>query len=272
MGKQQNKRNKETSVSDVEKKEEQLNSEETIEETSGEQQLPEGTEGDNTDGGEEGAEGEEGSSGEEPPASGSEDESGVDGSGSDEGETNAGDSDVVAAAEPAEPAVVQPLTTLAQLAEASAPVAPASTVRSDKADAIIGYIREYVVAMDPSKYQDAKSGVPRQKRLYTMLGELAKLEFLDFKIGMDNLLKLIFEYRHAAFSELYIRRFFENLYPSLTHEQVREFDDLLSILVTVGSATNRSRAMTQVDLGAALKSIKNPKAQQNMSAYFSALR
>lgn len=278
-----NKRNKETSVSDVEQKEDLQNSEEVIEETGA------GDEGHRDESGPEGEAGEAGDAGsdeggEEPPASGSEDQGGVDAA-----EVNEPTQEAPVVAE--EPAIEQPeaepasslgesleaaaqITTLTQLAEAApAPQAklPAAPT-SDKADALIAYIREYVEKMDPSKYQDAKSGVPHQTRLYKMLVELSKLEFLDFKVGMDKLLKLIFEYRHAAFSELYSRRFFENLYPKLTHDQVREFDDLLSILVTVGSSTNRSRAMTQVDLGAALKSIKNAKAQQNMSAYFSALR
>jgi len=245
MGKRSKTATKENSVEEVQKDEQLPVSEESTE------QQPEDT---NTDG--------ESSVGEESPASGSEDEAGVDGSG---GDSVDGDTDAAA------PVVDESITTLSQLA-AVAPVVPTvAELRSDKAEAIIGYIREYVDHMDPSKYQDAKSGVPHQKRLYSMLVELMKLEFLDFKLGMDLLLKLIFEYRHAAFSELYSRRFFENLYPQLTQAQIREFDDILSILVTVGASANRSRAMTQVDLGAALKGVKNAKAQQNMSAYFSAL-
>lgn len=253
MGKQRNKTaTKENSVEDVNKDEQLPASEENVE------QAPEGTDTDRTLGREPGEEGpagsdggeEGGDAGEEPPASGAEDEAGVD------------------AGEAVEPAI----TTLSQLAEAAPLPQVKAEPTSAQADALIAYIQEYVVKMDPTKYQDAKSGVPHQKRLYNLISELARLEFLDFKVGMDKLLKLIFDYRHAAFSDLYSRRFFENLYPQLTHEQVREFDDLLSILVTVGSATNRSRAMTQVDLAAALKSVKHPKAQQNLSAYFSALR
>lgn len=249
---------KENSVEDVKKDELQQTAEETLEETGGETQGPVGPDGEEGSAGDEDGVGED-SDGEEPPASGSEDEGGVDDSGD-----NADDADA--------PETPAPIHTLEQLA-AAAPVVPTlPPITSDKAEALINYIRQYVVAMDPTKYQDAKSGVPHQKRLYTMLVELMKLEFLDFKLGMDELLKLIFEYRHAAFSELYSRRFFENLYPHLTHAQVREFDDILSILVTVGAHSNRSRAMTQVDLGAALKGVKNAKSQQNMSAYFSALR
>jgi hypothetical protein len=256
MGKQRNKQaTKENSVEDVNKDEQLPASEENTE------QQEMGTDTDGTLGR----------------------ETGVEGPAGDNGSDNADDSDngeeppASAPEEPEAPAPVAPVvdttvTTLTQLVEAT----PAPTInaeaKSNHADAIIAYIGEYVVAMDPTKYQDAKTGVPRQKRLYTLISELARLEFLDFKVGMDKLLKLIFDYRHAAFSDLYSRRFFENLYPQMTHEQVREFDDLLSILVTVGSATNRSRAMTQVDLAAALKSVKNPKAQQNLSAYFSALR
>lgn len=270
MGKQRNKTaTKENSVEDVNKDEQLPASEENVE------QAPEGTDTDRTLGRETGEEGpagsdggeEGGDAGEEPPASGAEYEAGV-----DAGESVVDDSTTDVPEGPAGEAVEPAITTLSQLTEA-APVPQVKTEpTSEQADALIAYIQEYVVKMDPSKYQDAKSGVPHQKRLYNLISELARLEFLDFKVGMDKLLKLIFDYRHAAFSDLYSRRFFENLYPQLTHEQVREFDDLLSILVTVGSATNRSRAMTQVDLAAALKSVKHPKAQQNLSAYFSALR
>lgn len=250
MGKQRNKTaTKENSVEDVNKDEQLPASEENIE------QAPEGTDTDGTLGREPGVEGPAGSDGGEAGVAASvvPDESAVD-------DTHTGE-----AAEPA-------ITTLSQLSEAAPVPQVKAEPTSAQADALIAYIQEYVVKMDPAKYQDAKSGVPHQKRLYNLISELARLEFLDFKVGMDKLLKLIFDYRHAAFSDLYSRRFFENLYPQLTHEQVREFDDLLSILVTVGSATNRSRAMTQVDLAAALKSVKHPKAQQNLSAYFSALR
>jgi len=199
-------------------------------------------------------------------------------------------SDVVAGASPEEIAAAGAASqaSLAQADELAAlapetpvlkeeqPVAqPAPVIaapQTDHSDAIINYIRAYVDKMDPSKYMDAKTGVPIQKRLYSDLTELMKLDFIQFKSGMDKLLSLIFEYRHAAFSELYSRRFFENLYPSLTHDQVREFDEILHIVTTVGTQSNRSRAMSYIDLNAALKSVKNAKAQQNMSAYFSALR
>ena len=234
MGKQ-NKRNKETAVSDVEKKDEQLlDSAEQAGDVTGPADHDVGQD-----------------PGTEGPA---------DTAPSNEG----GDT-------PAEASDVPPVVTLADLAPA--PEKPVFVEpRSDKADAIINYIREYVAKMDPSKYHDAKSGVPAQARLYRLVVELMKLDFTEFKYGMDQLLKLIFEYRAAAFSDIYSRRFFENLYPTLTHAQVLEFDNLLSILVTVGASSNRSRAMKQIDLQAALKSVKDAKSQQNMSAYFGALR
>lgn len=259
MGKQR-KSNKETAVSEVEKKEDLPDSEATTEigtDNDGLIGREPGTEGPD---GEEFATADEDNAGDEPPASGSEDEAGVEGSGTDDGEQPV-------AEEPA----VEMVTSLADLAPAASKpkfVEP----KSDEADAIINYIREYVVKMDPSKYNDAKTGVPAQARLYRMIVALMKLEFTAFKSGMDQLLSMIHEYRAAAFNDIYSRRFFENLYPTLTHAQVREFDDLLSVLVTVGSSSNRSRAMAQIDLPAALKSVKDAKSHQNMSAYFSALR
>ncbi|QKE54609.1 hypothetical protein ACSA002_2920 [Salmonella phage vB_SalM_SA002] len=242
MGKQR-KNNKETTVSDVEKKDEQLP--DAIEQT-GEANGPD----DRDVGQEPGTEG--------PVGEASADE----GDGETEGQD---DSDF--GEEPAPETV----TSLAQLATANDKPAFVEP-KSDEADAIINYIREYVVKMDPSKYNDAKTGVPAQARLYRMIVALMKLEFTSFKSGMDQLLSLIHEYRAAAFNDIYSRRFFENLYPTLTHAQVREFDDLLNVLVTVGVSSNRSRAMTQIDLAAALKSVKDAKSHQNMSAYFSALR
>lgn len=271
MGKQR-KSNKETTVSDVEKKEDLPNTEEAVDTA-----APEGTDTDGQLGHEPGEDGSDGETegpddadvGEEPPASGSEDEAGVDDSGADAGEQIvAGDTHQPEA--PAEQPV-ETVTSLSQLATVKDKpgfVEP----KSDQATAIINYIREYVVKMDPSKYNDAKSGVPAQARLYRMIVALMKLEFTSFKAGMDQLLSLIHEYRAAAFNDIYSRRFFENLYPTLTHAQVREFDDLLSVLVTVGTSSNRSRAMSQIDLPAALKSVKDAKSHQNMSAYFSALR
>lgn len=268
MGKQR-KSNKETTVSEVEKKEDLPNSEETTEigtDSDGQIGREPGTEGpDGDNGGEEFATADEDIAGDEPPASGSEDEAGVEGSSTDDGGQTEPEQPV--AEEPA----VEMVTSLADLAPAASKptfVEP----KSDEADAIINYIREYVVKMDPSKYNDAKTGVPAQARLYRMIVALMKLEFTAFKSGMDQLLSMIHEYRAAAFNDIYSRRFFENLYPTLTHAQVREFDDLLSVLVTVGSSSNRSRAMTQIDLPAALKSVKDAKSHQNMSAYFSALR
>ena len=290
MAKQRNKvATKENSVEDV-KKDEQLpvSEENTVQE-------PKGTDNDGLVGSEPGTPGPDGDDGnnsgegEEPPTSdatttdgGHQDESGPEGAAGVDGregpDYNRGETpsllhfDEPAVIEPSATGEDKPITTLSELAESiPAPVIDAEPT-SDKATAIVAYIKEYVIKMEPSKYQDAKSGVPQQKRLYNLISELSKLEFLDFKVGMDSLLNLIFDYRHAAFSAFYSRRFFENLYPSLTHEQIREFDDLLNILVTVGSATNRSRAMTQVDLAATLKSVKNPLAQQNLAAYFSALR
>lgn len=275
MGKQR-KNNKETTVSDVEKKDEQLP--DTTEQT-GETNGPDdrdvgqepGTEGpvgeasaDEGDGETEGPD--DSDFGEEPPASGSEDEAGV-----DQGEQIVIDDTRQPEAPAQEEPAPETVTSLAQLATANDKPAFVEP-KSDEADAIINYIREYVVKMDPSKYNDAKTGVPAQARLYRMIVALMKLEFTSFKSGMDQLLSLIHEYRAAAFNDIYSRRFFENLYPTLTHAQVREFDDLLNVLVTVGVSSNRSRAMTQIDLAAALKSVKDAKSHQNMSAYFSALR
>lgn len=276
-------RTKETSVEDVKKEEEQLNKEETVAE-----QTPETTsEGDGEQGSNEGNEkaATDGAEGEEPPAPVEtkpedvvvKDEAPAEPEGVLGAQGNVGDVGLPLEETPA--LELAPAVALAALSETPAaveePEAPLQTFvkkRSDKVEALVGYIREYVERMHPSLPQDAKSGVPIQARLYRMLVELQKLDYVDFKDGMDDLLSLIFENRHAAFSDLYSRRFFEALYPTLTHDQVREFDEVLSILVTVGSATNRSRAMRHVDLAAALKSVKNPKAQQNMSAYFGALR
>lgn len=248
-------RNKETSVEDV-KKDEQLN-EDAIqkEESVSEQQGAEGTEG--AEPAQDDASGEGEQSGEDPA----------------EGEAP------VAEQPEEQPAIeLVPAAALAALAEEPVQVEPevlqsfGRREKSDRVEALTNYVREYIDRMDPSKYHDAKSGVPLQARLYRLLAEMMKLDYVEFKDAMDELLKLVFEYRHAAFSDLYSRRFFEALYPTLTHDQVRAFDEILSIIVTVGSATNRQRAMKHIDLGAALKSVKDAKSQQNMSAYFGALR
>lgn len=159
---------------------------------------------------------------------------------------------------------------IATLPAADAPVYVAP--RNDKVDALVGWIREYVEKMNPALHMDAKVGVKHQLRFYRMLSEITKLDFIDFKAAMDEVLRIVYEYRAAAFSDLHSRRFFESMYPQITHAQVREFDDLLSIIVTVGSSTNRKRAMSQIDLSAGLRGIKDAKAHQNLSGYFAALR
>jgi len=280
-------RNKETSVSDVENKEELQTSEETSEETGG---------NDQSHGGNEGAEGVEGSAGDDTGSTDGEDPDLT----KAESSVTGGESTPVldektpveeTTAEPArgqlpgflavdEPAFAQDTAELASAAGlapliATLPAADAPLYvapRNDKVDALVGWVREYVENMNPALHMDAKVGVKHQLRFYRMLSEITKLDFIDFKAAMDEVLRIVYEYRAAAFSDLHSRRFFESLYPQITHAQVREFDDLLSIIVTVGSSTNRKRAMSQIDLTAGLRGIKDAKAHQNLSGYFAALR
>lgn len=238
---------KETAVADDVKKDDQLNETPTdVQEPVGEQNPAEEQSGEGTDANE-GAE----SEGEEPASDDQQDLP----------------DDVILE----EPALHEATTELSDLAiTLKEPLIP--PVKSDRVEALISYIGEYVEKMNPSRFMDVKTGVPQQARLYRLLSDLIRLDFVEFKECMDRLLGLVHTHRAGAFNDLYSRRFFEQLYPTLTPPQVREFDNLLSIIVTIGAAANRSKAMAHVDLSFALKSVTDPKAQQNLAAYFSAMR
>lgn len=249
---------KETAVADDVKKDDQLNETPTdVQEPVGEQNPAEEQSGDGTDANE-GAE----SEGEEPASDDQQDLP----------DDVAAAADDVILEEPALPeATAEATTELSDLAiTLKEPLIP--PVKSDRVEALISYIGEYVEKMNPSRFMDVKTGVPQQARLYRLLSDLIRLDFVEFKECMDRLLGLVHTHRAGAFNDLYSRRFFEQLYPTLTPPQVREFDNLLSIIVTIGAAANRSKAMAHVDLSFALKSVTDPKAQQNLAAYFSAMR
>ena len=245
---------KETAVADDVKKDEQLN--ETPVETKepvGEQNPADGQSDEGT------GEKANDEGGEEPESDNSGDK--IDTSNQSDAADNQSVSD--------EPLITVTTTVLSDIA---APAPIVEPVKSDRVEAALGYIAEYVNNMDPNKFQDHKSGVRHQARLYRILSDVIRLPFIEFKEAMDRILSLIHQHRDGVFADKYSRRFFEQLYPTLSPPQTQEFDNLLSILVTVGSTSNRSKAMQQIDLTFALKAVPDPKAQQNLAAYFSAMR
>lgn len=102
--------------------------------------------------------------------------------------------------------------------------------------------------------------------------ESAGYPYIEFKEVYDHLLRLVKEHRAKSFSDIYVRRFDDRLYPKMTKDQIAIADRLLSIITTVGRHNDRSRALAQIDLAASLKHVKPALAQQNLSAYFGAFR
>lgn len=109
-------------------------------------------------------------------------------------------------------------------------------------------------------------------KLCKALIEAAGYPYIEFKEVYDYLLRLVKEHRAKSFSDIYVRRFDDRLYPKMTKDQIAIADRLISIITTVGRHNDRSRALSQIDLAASLKPVKPALAQQNLSAYFGAFR
>lgn len=134
-------------------------------------------------------------------------------------------------------------------------------------------IEEYIAQMGRNGTHRRNEGPRNQARLYKTLHAIMALEPIKFKQAMDYLLDRVYEERSGAFSDVYIRRYFDLLSPQeLQAAQVKEFDNILSLIANVGYSKNRSRALQQVDLQRALKNIQDAGKQQRMAAYFDALR
>jgi hypothetical protein len=134
-------------------------------------------------------------------------------------------------------------------------------------------IEEYIAAMGRNGSHRRHEGPRHQARLYQTLHAVMALEPVKFKQAMDYLLNRVYEERAGAFSDTYVRRYFDMLTPQhLQNNQVREFDNVLSLITNVGYSKNRSRALQQIDLQRALKNIQDAGKQQRMAAYFTALR
>ncbi|AUG87036.1 hypothetical protein MORTIMER_288 [Erwinia phage vB_EamM_Mortimer] len=134
-------------------------------------------------------------------------------------------------------------------------------------------IEEYIGNMGVNGKHDRRDGPKYQARLYKDLHSIMALEPVKFKQVMDYLLNRVYEERAGAFSDTYTRRYFDQLSPMhMQTDRVREFDNILSLVTTVGHSKNRSRALQQVDLQRALKNIQDAGKQQRMAAYFDALR
>jgi len=134
-------------------------------------------------------------------------------------------------------------------------------------------IEEYIAQMGRNGTHRRNEGPKLQARLYKTLHAVMALEPIKFKQAMDYLLDRVYEERAGAFSDVYVRRYFDMLSPEhLQTNQVKEFDNVLSLVTNVGYSKNRSRALKDVDLQRALKNIQDAGKQQRMAAYFSALR
>jgi len=134
-------------------------------------------------------------------------------------------------------------------------------------------IEEYIAQMGRNGSHRRDEGPKHQARLYKTLHAIMALEPIKFKQAMDYLLDRVYEERAGAFSDVYVRRYFDMLSPQhLQGNQVKEFDNILSLVANVGYSKNRSRALQDIDLQRALKNIQDAGKQQRMAAYFSALR
>lgn len=134
-------------------------------------------------------------------------------------------------------------------------------------------VEEYIAQMGRNGSHRRHEGPKFQARLYQTLQSIMALEPIKFKQAMDYLLDRVYEERAGAFSDVYIRRYFDQLSPQyLQPQHVKEFDNILSLISTVGYSKNRSRSLQDIDLQRALKNIQDAGKQQRMAAYFSALR
>lgn len=142
-----------------------------------------------------------------------------------------------------------------------------SRVRTQKA-----IFDTYVDVVAPGKPINWEVMTNHHIRMCKALLESAGYPYIEFKEVYDYLLKLVKEHRAKAFSDIYVRRFDDRLYPKMTKDQIMVADRLLSIITTVGRHNDRGRAVQQIDLALSLKAVKPAVAQQNLSAYFGAFR
>lgn len=171
---------------------------------------------------------------------------------------------------PVADAVTPVAESIAEIASATAAdVAPDAPILSS----IRSIINEYVTAMSPGVPYEPKSMVKHQARLLRTIRTLINLDYVQFERGMDYLMFIIKEHRAGCFSDMYIRRVDHLLTTTgITSDEVRQFDRLLSVLCTIGRASNRANALTQVDLSLGLALVPTETARQNLGAYFSAMR
>lgn len=154
------------------------------------------------------------------------------------------------------------------------PVTPVVETTTDTSQVRVlkAYFDTYVEALAPGKSVELKTGGKYQVKLYRTINSAINLQYTEFKEVFDYLLTLVKEHRAAAFSDVYVRRFDHLLHPSMTKPEIHIYDQLLSVITTVGRSNDRSRALQQIDLGLAFRGVRPASAQQNLSAYFNAFK
>lgn len=167
------------------------------------------------------------------------------------------------------PAVVQPTITPPQGGNQDGSVLTKRDNMSPRAAAIAARIDQYVEKMSRGSGIEAKEGIKQQVRLYYVIMDIVKSDAVDFKALMDYLLDTIYANRDNAFSLLYVRRWTTSI-TELSEREIYNFDYMLNLIVTVGSSSNRARALRQVSLADALRYMPDEKATQLISGYFAA--
>lgn len=131
------------------------------------------------------------------------------------------------------------------------------------------HLESYVENMAPKTPLTIQEGAGYQKQLFNLLQAIMKLEPAKFTSAMDYLIKVIEANRSGVFNELYVYRYLDHV--ALSKQQLKEFENLVNLLLLAGQGKSRTVALQQVDLEKSLSVMHDVDHQQKMVAYFQSI-
>jgi len=130
----------------------------------------------------------------------------------------------------------------------------------------INDIKQYIVDMNPGRTMTTVDGSRNQVILFRAIRSIIEFTGSDFQIAFATLLRFFDEYKNGVFGERYVFRFMESV--SLSPEERRAYERIVTLLKITSSAQGRKEALRQVNFQKILQYSFTEEGKQKVLGFF----
>jgi hypothetical protein len=182
---------------------------------------------------------------------------------------------------PATPKPVQPPTPIVQAevpapapvveAPAPAPQQAVPTLQTKSSDDVTlelfrNRVDEYINAMGRGRPVASDVGAQWQRKLFTIIDQILKLQGVMFNKAWTDLLTKVQANRQGAFSEKMAFRFLDKT--KVDKAQMRNYQNLIHLIIHTADPLGRQKMLKLIDIASVTRNLQIPGAADKLYAYY----